>query len=177
MVALTQQGGESGTLGNLLLVLSSVAAGGYVVLARRYAVGVDPLSLVFKQGVASLLLVLPFAAVSWTTDGSRLVGATAGTWGLAALAGLVGFAIPFTLWSFGASQVRPGVAAAGLNLIPVVGVLSAAVFGRGLPTAPQLVGGLVILAGLALLSRTPEDAEDSLPDGSPSPDPVPCSSR
>lgn len=177
LVALTQQGGESGVLGNLLLVLSSLAAGGYVVLARRHAIGVDPLSLVFKQGVASLLMVLPFAAASWAGDGSRLVGATAGTWALAVLAGLVGFAIPFTLWSYGASQVRPGVAAAGLNLIPVVGVLSAAVFGRGLPTTAQLMGGLVILAGLALLSRTPRDAEVALSVGPLAPDPVPCPSR
>jgi drug/metabolite transporter (DMT)-like permease len=80
-------------------------------------------------------------------------------------------------WSYGASQVRAGVAAAGLNLIPVVGVLSAAVFGRGLPSPAQLVGGLVILAGLALLSRTQQDAEVGLPVGPLAPDPVPCPSR
>jgi drug/metabolite transporter (DMT)-like permease len=93
------------------------------------------------------------------------------------LAGLVGFAVPFTLWSYGASQVRPGVAAAGLNLIPVVGVLSAAVFGRGLPSVVQLVGGLVILVGLALLSRAPQRAPDAQPEARPALDAVPCSSR
>ncbi len=183
VVALTQDGGESGMVGNLLLVLSSVAAGGYVVLARRLAVGVDPLALVFKQGVAALVLVLPFAAVSWADGGSRFVGAPVGTWALAALAGLVGFAVPFTLWSYGAGHVRPGVAAAGLNLIPVVGLLSAALFGRGLPTVPQLGGGLVLLGGLALLTRTGAETEirpaaATGPEAvALAPDAVPCPSR
>jgi drug/metabolite transporter (DMT)-like permease len=156
-------GGEAGSsssmAGNVFVTLAALVAAGYFLASRRHCVGADPLVLVFKQGLAALAMVLPYTAWSWATEGSSFGSASAGTWGLALLAGLAGFAIPFTLWSRAASDVRPAVAAIGLNLIPVIGVASAAAFGRGTPTAAQLLGGLLIMLGLALLARDSADSE------------------
>jgi drug/metabolite transporter (DMT)-like permease len=162
LVALLGGGaGSAGSLsGNVFVTFASLVAAIYFLASRRYSVGADPVVLVFKQGLAALVLVLPYTAWSWTTEGSGFPAAAATTWALAALAGIVGFAIPFTLWSSAATRVRPAVAAIGLNLIPVIGVASAAVFGRGTPSAGQLGGGLLIMIGLALMTRR-DPAPDS----------------
>ncbi len=147
-------GGSSTALsGNVFVTLAAFVAAGYFLASRRYSLGADPVVLVFKQGVAALVLVLPYVLWSWTTQGSRFGSAPAGVWGLAVLAGVVGFAVPFVLWSAAAGDVRPAVAAVGLNLIPVIGVASAAAFGRGTPSFAQLLGGGLIMLGLVRLTR------------------------
>lgn len=153
--------------GNVLVTLAALVAAGYFLASRRYSVGADPIVLVFKQGVAALVLVLPYVLWSWSTQGSRFGSASLGTWGLALLAGVVGFAVPFTLWSAAATQVRPAVAAVGLNLIPVIGVASAAAFGRGAPTPAQVVGGLLILLGMACITRGSGDSDSGASHHSP----------
>jgi drug/metabolite transporter (DMT)-like permease len=158
IVALSETGGSGSTSGNILVVLGSLAAAAYAVAARRLAVGVDPLGLVFRQGVAAVLLTLPYVAWSWAAQGSRIPSASGTTLTLAGLEGLVGFAIPFVLWAYAAPHVRANVAGVAINIVPVVGVLTAAVVGLGAPTPGQLLGGALILSGVLLLSlrRTPE---------------------
>src|SRR4051794_34443533 len=152
VVALAETGGSGSMTGNILVVMGSVAAAGYAVAARRLAAGVDPLGLVFRQGVAAIALTLPYVVWSWCTDGSRIPSASATTLGLAGLEGLVGFAVPFVLWAYAAPHVRANVAGVAINIIPVVGVLTAAVVGLGAPTVGQLAGGALILSGVLLLS-------------------------
>ena len=137
LVALAETGGAGSTSGNVLVVLGSLAAAAYAVAARRLALGVDPLGLVFRQGVAAVVLTLPYVVWSWSTEGSRIPSASVRTLGLAGLAGLVGFAIPFVLWAYAAPHVRANVAGVAINVIPVVGVLTAAVVGLGAPTLGQ----------------------------------------
>ena len=163
IVGLAETGGSGSMSGNILVVLGSLAAAAYAVAARRLAVGVDPLGLVFRQGVAAIALTLPYVIWSWSTEGSRIPSASATTLGLAALEGLIGFAIPFVLWAYAAPHVRANVAGVAINVVPVVGVLTAAVVGLGAPTLGQLVGGALILSGVLLLSlrRTPASVDDS----------------
>ena len=163
LVALAETGGSGSMSGNILVVLGSLAAAAYAVAARRLAVGVDPLGLVFRQGVAAIALTLPYVVWSWSTEGSRIPSASGTTLGLAALEGLVGFAIPFVLWAYAAPHVRANVAGVAINVVPVVGVLTAAVVGLGAPTLGQLAGGALILSGVLLLSlrRTPESVDVS----------------
>jgi hypothetical protein len=106
---------------------------------------------------------------SWTAQGSRFGSAPAHVWALGLLAGVVGFAVPFVLWSSAANQVRPAVAAIGLNLIPVIGVASAAAFGRGAPSPTQVLGGGLIVLGLVQLTRDTSQAAvpAALPEDAP----------
>jgi drug/metabolite transporter (DMT)-like permease len=152
LVALAETGGAGSWSGDALVVLGSLAAAGYAVAARRLAAGQDQLGLVFRQGVAAVVLTSPYVLWSWSTEGSRLPSASMLTLGLAALEGVVGFAVPFVLWAYAAPHVRTGVAGVAINLVPVVGVLTSAVVGLGRPSPGQLVGGLLILGGVALLS-------------------------
>jgi len=152
LVAVSETGGSGSLSGNVLVVLGSMVAAGYAVAARRLAAGQEPLGLVFRQGVAAIALTLPYVLWSWRSQGSELLHASSTTLGLAALEGLVGFAVPFVLWSYAAPHVRTSVAGVAVNLVPIVGVLTAAVVGLGTPTPGQLAGGALILGGVALLS-------------------------
>ena len=68
-----------------------------------------------------------------------------------AIAGTVG---PFALFAYGQSRVAPELAGTFLNLEPLVGTAAGAL-AFGDPFGPaQLLGGAVILAGIAL-STTP----------------------
>ncbi len=154
VVSLGDSGGRATLSGNLLMVLASLTAALYFLVSRQRAGHVDLLSLVAKQGVWSLAIAVPYALWSWNAIGSQLPQADLRTWLLALAAGITGFAIPFMLWSWAVSRVRPTLAAVGLNLIPVFGVLSALALGRGAPTWAQVAGGLILLAGLGLLTRS-----------------------
>jgi drug/metabolite transporter (DMT)-like permease len=152
LVAMAETGGAGSASGDALVVLGSLVAAGYAVAARRLAAGQETLGLVFRQGVAAVVLTTPYVLWSWATDGSRLPSASIATLGLAALEGIVGFAVPFVLWAYAAPHVRTGVAGVAINLVPVVGVLTSAVVGLGRPTLGQVAGGALILSGVALLS-------------------------
>jgi drug/metabolite transporter (DMT)-like permease len=152
LVAVNETGGPGSLSGNVLVVLGSVVAAAYAVAARRLAAGQEPVGLVFRQGVAATVLTLPYVLWSWHSQGSELLHASPTTLSLAALEGLVGFAVPFVLWSYAAPHVRSSVAGVAVNLIPIVGVLTAAAVGLGTPTPGQLAGGALILGGVALLS-------------------------
>lgn len=152
-VSVAQTGGGSSLSGSLLLILAAFAAALYFLAARARAEGVDPLDLVLKQGIGAMTIAGPYAVWSWARDGSGFPAATVGTWLLALACGVVAFSIPFVLYLAAVPHVRPAVAAVALNLIPVVGVASAALLGRGAPSLPQLAGGALILAGLGLLTR------------------------
>ena len=153
-VASGEAGGTSSGLGAAFMVLSAVIAAGYAIVSRQVVGGHEPIALVARQGMASLVVTAPFVLGSWAVSGSRIPSASLSTLGLAALTGVLGFALPFTLWTLAIPHVRAGFAAVSLNVIPVVGVLSAAVLGRGLPHGTQLVGGALILGGLVMLTRS-----------------------
>jgi O-acetylserine/cysteine efflux transporter len=74
---------------------------------------------------------------------------------LLAFAGTVG---PFALFAYGQSRVAPELAGAFLNLEPLVGTAAGAL-AFGDPFGPmQLLGGAVILAGIALSTTPPKQA-------------------
>jgi len=56
------------------------------------------------------------------------------------------------LWNYGVSRIGIIVTSLYLNLIPVFGILTAAVFGS-YPTGQQLFGCALVVTGVALLRR------------------------
>lgn len=81
-----------------------------------------------------------------------LVTATATQWGMLAFVGVVGFYLAYMCWFTLLKQCRMDEAAPFILLMPVVGIITAAlVLGESVGLA-QLVGGAVILMGLAIVS-------------------------
>ncbi len=169
-VSFADSDGQASLSGNILMVLAAATAAIYFIVSRQRTKGVDLLSLVFKQGIWALVIAVPYAAWSWANSGSQIPQAPIAAWFWAFGAAVTGFSIPFLLWSWSISRVRPAAAAVGLNLIPVFGVLSAVLIGRGTPSPAQFGGGFIILCGLAILTRTELKYADD-PEAVPSVDP------
>ena len=167
LVASTQGGGTTSGLGIGFMVLSTLASASYVFATRRFAAGHEPIALVARQGAASLLLTSPFVIGAWVLNGSGIGSADRSSLLLAGLSGILGFAVPFTLWTMALPQVRPGFAAVALNLTPLVGVLSATAFGQGALSAGQWLGGGLILGGVALLTRAEFRTANTAPAAAP----------
>jgi drug/metabolite transporter (DMT)-like permease len=167
LVAAPHGGGESTLAGNLLVAAGSLAAAGYVVLARRLAGSAPALEVTRWQFAFGALLVAPVAAIEWLSGGSGLATAGLDHWLAAALAGVLGGAVAFLLYNIAIERVQASTAGAVLNLIPVFGLIAAVgVLGERLEPL-QLAGGATIITGLYWLTR----AETSSPAA---PSPGPC---
>jgi len=144
-------GGASSTLGDGLMLLSALCQAAFVVAQADLLDGRDPIAVTAVQLVAAAAVAVPIALASGLP-----AGGASGT-EIAAVAGLVvaGTLLPFAFFAFGQARVRPEVAGAFANLEPVVGAaIAVLVFGDAFGPL-QAVGGVAILAGIAL-SSAPE---------------------
>ena len=85
--------------------------------------------------------------VSTAADRVKIVLAVA-----AVIAGVVGFYLAYMCWFTLLKQCRMDEAAPFILLMPVVGIITAALVLGESVSLEQLIGGAVILAGLAIVS-------------------------
>jgi drug/metabolite transporter (DMT)-like permease len=137
--------------GELLVFLSALAWAVYSVVGRELLDHYPPLALTTWATGIGLLFLLPFlafqpaATVAVFTDPAALA--------LIALLGFVGTALGY-LWYYQAVQTLGTVGASVyINLVPVFGVLSAAIFLGEDPGPAVLAGGALVFAGLVLVNR------------------------
>jgi O-acetylserine/cysteine efflux transporter len=140
----------SAPLGPFVLVIAAAAAWGVSNVCTRVAQPPDGLALMVW---ASLVAPLPLLGLSLAFEGPGEIGdAMAGLdlGGIAALAYIVG---PSTLFGFaawsGLLRRYPTASVAPFTLlVPVFGIAAAAVTLGEQPSAPELVGAAVVIAGL-----------------------------
>ncbi len=149
-----ESAGDRATLtGDVLVLASAAAAGSYAVLARRLPTRDDPLTVTAIQYLAAMVLVLPFVAVSWATSGTRLGSASPTVWAVALATAVIGSALAFVLFNYAIAHVPAGRAALLLGLTPLFGVAAATAGLHEAITGRQVIGGVVIVAGLTGLAR------------------------
>jgi len=153
-IAMVAGGGGTGAsaAGDLLVFASVALSATFIVIQPRLLAGRDPAAVTAVQFGAGALLALPHALVF---EGMPPAPVAAGP--LVALAALAfaGTLVPFWLFAYGQAHVPAGLAGAFLNLEPLVGVAVGWVgFGEAI-AATQLLGGVAVLAGIALSSYTP----------------------
>ncbi|WP_028059133.1 DMT family transporter [Candidatus Solirubrobacter pratensis] len=139
-------GGAASLRGDALVGLSVALSAVFVVAQPAVLKGRDPIAVTAVQMLAGMLAAVPNAALEGlpqapTTGGPVLA--------LAALA-TAGTLAPFALFAYGQSRVAPELAGAFLNLEPLVGTMAGALAFGDPFGAPQLIGGTVILLGIAL---------------------------
>lgn len=152
LIGAESTGDRASLTGDLLVVVAAAVAGGYGVLARRLPTRDDPLTVTAVQYVAATVLVLPFIGLSWLTSGTRLWSAPMSVWAAALATALIGSAAAFVLFNYAIAQVPAGRAALVLGLTPLFGVAAAAVGLHETITGRQILGGLLIVAGLTALA-------------------------
>jgi drug/metabolite transporter (DMT)-like permease len=152
--------GGGSLAGDGLVALATLLASVYVIVSRRLVGGMAALPLVALQQTVglfwSVLALLGAAALGWVPIG--LSGLTPRTIALAALTGVVQYAIAFWLWLVGLRHLPASRATLFLALIPVFGVAGGAVaLGERLGPS-QWIGAAVVLLAVQALVRAERDA-------------------
>ena len=166
LVSFSAGGGRGSWLGDGLVVASVAAAALYVVVASRQVASTGPLPAALTQQTWALGFVLL----------SHLAVAGAGRWpvltaewlSLAAVSGVVNYALPFWLYLSALTRMSVARAATYLTLIPVFGVLGAALVLGEPVNWIDVVGGLLVVGCLVL------DTAGQARAGQPRPKQVPA---
>lgn len=144
-------GAPAPMLGNALMFAAVVCLSGYTALARRLAQYDSAVVTACVMGLAALML-LPFAAWEALSAGLGQVGYAA--WLDAAYLGVVATGIAYLFYNYALRHMAASQVGVFTNLIPIVGVLSG-VIAFGEPLSWQaILGGLVVMAGVALTIRS-----------------------
>jgi drug/metabolite transporter (DMT)-like permease len=144
-------GGEHASLlGDCLVVMASLAAAGYAVLARHVAPGQDPITVSAVQMLGALLIAAPLTGGSIVVGATHLDSADVGHLALAVTVGLTATVVPFLLFNTAVTHIPAMRAGLILALVPLFGAgASIAVVGETLG-AMQAVGGVLVIAAAAL---------------------------
>ncbi len=138
--------------------------------------GVNPITLaaaglVVGTAAVTLLGVVGIMPLTFTTNDTVIAGLTT-SWVVPVVAlGVVATAVAYTLGIMGISWLRPRFASlVGLSEVMFAVLAAWVLLGEAMATI-QAVGGVIVLAGLALArqgDRSEESAEVTLPEGVPS---------
>lgn len=137
-------------LGELLLVCGMICWSSYSVFAQRWLGGYSQLQItgftMTAAGVGMVLLypLLSLAGIAHMPDALPPFAIIAGLAYVALLPTLFGT----FLWHSGIGILGVPVAALYMNLLPIFAVLISMLIGT-MPTTGQIIGGLVVLAGVA----------------------------
>jgi drug/metabolite transporter (DMT)-like permease len=114
------------------------------LLGRRSALEVATYTM-----VAGALMSLPLLPWGW----DQLVSAPGSAWASALYLALVPSALGFVLWGYAVANLSVATSTSLLYLVPPVAVFIAFVWLGEIPRAGELLGGLVVLAGVVLVTQ------------------------
>lgn len=144
--------GSQVLLGNLWVLLGTFCAAFYVLLSRRAVADHDPLILSALQQTIGFVCIVLF---SWKFGAGLQWSSTIPTqiWLLAALSGVVQYALAFWLYLSAIRLMPVSIAAQFLSLIPVFGVGGAYLFLGERLTLVQGLGMAITIATVSQISR------------------------
>lgn len=140
---------SAGLIGALAFIVSAFFSGLYAVYVRKYAAEVDPIGLTLGQLVTAATIGI--AWYIWSGVDAQYFYDNSTPTLSAMFAGFLGSGFAFLLFNTASEKVSTRETAMMLNTIPVVGIAAGALFGRGIPTLVQILGGAFVLASLFFL--------------------------
>jgi drug/metabolite transporter (DMT)-like permease len=165
VIAAGQNGGELSRqrlLGDLLMLAGAVCWAIYTALGTLTLRTRSPLAVVTLAAPIGAVLLLPFGFLE---QGYRDVGGwSASVWIDAVYLALVVTVGSFTLFYWVVRRVGAGIAAMSSYFVPILTLAMAVVFLGDRPQPLQLVGGVVILAGVRVATLR-ISVEQPLPEG------------
>jgi O-acetylserine/cysteine efflux transporter len=151
-IALWGAGGGFSAIGAALSCAAGVSYAAATVVGRRAFSGGVSLPILAGATAFAVLLLAPISAVEVAIEG---VGPVTRQDGLLLLyLGLGGSTVAQILWAEGLARLEASEVAAFGTLMPVVGLVAAAVFLAEPVTLPQAAGALLVGAGLCLTAGT-----------------------
>ena len=131
--------------GDLLMLGAISVWTAYVIISRRLKT--PPITATTVQVGLSALMLAPVMAIV----GIQAQPSVEGLWGLALII-VFPSALAYLLWNVAVTQLGPSRTGVFLNLLPVFTAIIAVALGDDL-TVWQIVGGLIVLAGVYLTTR------------------------
>lgn len=132
-------------VGDLLILGAILAWTAYVIISRR--IQTPPITATTVQVGMSALMLAPVMALV----GIQAQPSTEGWWGLAIII-VFPSALAYLLWNVAVTQLGPSRTGVFLNLLPVFTAIIAVALGDAL-TVWQVIGGIIVLAGVYLTTR------------------------
>ena len=132
-----------------LVVAATIAQGVYHPLIKPLLGRHTSLEVATYTMVAGTVMSLPLLPWSW----SSLASAGTGAWLSAVYLGLLPSALGFVLWGVAVRALPVATSTSLLYLVPGAAVLIAFLWLGEVPTPGEALGGLVIVAGVALLTN------------------------
>ncbi|NPV85298.1 MAG: DMT family transporter [Anaerolineae bacterium] len=140
----------SSLIGNLFLIAGITAWAVYVIQGKVLVEKHSSLVVTTASFQAGLLFLIPVALLELLLQGVPRM--TTGIILPLIYLGIGPSAVAFYLWNYGLRHVDAAVAAPFMNLIPVIGIASAAMIGETI-SLYQIVGGAVVISGVWLCSK------------------------
>ncbi len=144
-----------GEIGGLLLIVLGTAAWGVAQGVIRVG-SRDPGNML--MGAIALLAAPQLLVLSFVLESGQIEALTSAgwlDWSTVAILALAGYAIPYSIWYGLLRRLRVDQIAPFALLMPIIGVLTSAAFLGERPSLLSLLGGAVILFGLALVVGMP----------------------
>jgi drug/metabolite transporter (DMT)-like permease len=149
--------------GDLYVLGSAACFAAFVVLGRPVFVDFGTIPVLAATYAWAFVFLAPLATAEAATRGiGRLEPSTLG---LLLFLGVGCSALAHTLWGYALRHLEASQAAVFDNLIPIVGIVAAALFLRERPTGWELAGGALVILGAWIASR-PRHADPPLATGS-----------
>lgn len=132
-----------------LAVGAMVVQGIYHPLQRPLLRKYTGLEVATYAMVAGTVMTVPMLPMGW----SSMLDASASAWLAAAYLGVLPSALGFVLWGYVTARLPVAISTSLLYLVPPAAVLIAWCWLGEIPTAREMVGGLIVLAGVLIMSQ------------------------
>ncbi len=135
-------------VGDLLMMLGTLSAAVYTIVARGLSPGEDSLTVTAHQCGFAAALVIPLAAMTWVSGSEPVpVDVPGRFWVVAGVVGILGFGFSFLLYNAAIVWMAAGPAGVIINLSPAFGLTAAVVLlGESLTAARVIGAGLIGLS-------------------------------
>lgn len=132
-----------------IVVAAMVVQGIYHPLQRPLLRTHSGLEVATYTMLAGTLMTLPLVPFGW----DQLTNAPLGGWVAAIYLGLLPSAAGFVLWGYAVGRMPVAVSTSLLYLVPPVAVLIAWLWLGEIPLPSELLGGLIVIAGVVVISQ------------------------
>ena len=139
---------DGSLVGNLLIVGSMLSWASYTTISRKLVGGGGSLGILVGTAIYGLLMMAPAAVVELFVSDFGTI--TPGSIILLLYLALGPSAAAYLLWGYGLSKIEASQAAVYGNLMPMFGVIAAAVFLDERITLTHVIGGACIIAGVSI---------------------------
>lgn len=141
--------GHQHLVGNAIVLTAALIWASGTVYSRPLLKYISPLQLSAAAAIVGLPVHVLFAASHW--NDSLPVLRSPSLWLIIAYSGVLSSGLAQPMWNFGVRQAGAAHAAVVQNLIPLVAVCAAWLTRGERATMPQILGGTLILGGLAIM--------------------------